>query len=144
MEENITRVPTVGIVVLDGEKSLLVKHGVSAGHPTGTYGTSGGRVDSGETDVEAAIRELKEETGLDVLAEDLVELPNKYLVSLDRKNGEKLHVSHTVFVTDKYSGELLGSDEAVPEWVEDSRLDELDLLPNIQDMVARARVYIEK
>lgn len=105
---------------------------------------SWGTVDSGETDIEATIRELREETGLDVRAEDLIEFPDKYLVSLDRKNGEKLHVSHTVFTTDKFTGELSGTDEAMPEWVEDARLEELDLLPNIKGMVARARVYIQK
>lgn len=35
------RIPTVGVVLIDGSKVLLVEHGESSGHLTGSFGTPG-------------------------------------------------------------------------------------------------------
>jgi 8-oxo-dGTP diphosphatase len=59
-------VPCVGAVVHDDEHRLLV---VRRGHApsAGRWSLPGGRVEAGETDAEAVRREVREETGLDVL-----------------------------------------------------------------------------
>lgn len=49
-----------GAIVIDDNKVLLVKH--NAGH----YGFPKGHVEGNETERETAIREVKEETGLDI------------------------------------------------------------------------------
>lgn len=87
---------------------------------------------------------MKEETGLEVKPEDLLELPQKYKADLPRKNGDILHVSHTVFATNKFSGELASSDEAIPCWIPINSLKDRELLPNIADMVEKAQKTLQR
>jgi 8-oxo-dGTP pyrophosphatase MutT (NUDIX family) len=53
----------VRLLVLDGDRLLLFR-GLSRSRGTSTWITPGGGVEPGETDREAAVRELREETGL--------------------------------------------------------------------------------
>lgn len=131
-------VNSVGIVVIHDGKVLLVKHGEVAKHLTGTYGTPAGRIDSNETSVEAAVRELEEETGLVSTTGDLVELPKKYIADIERKSGKVERFNHTVFVCKKFSGNIRATDEVEPEWIEIDKLKDYNLLPNIEDMVLEA------
>lgn len=136
------RIPTVGIVVLKGNEVLLVKHGEAAGHLTGSMATPGGRIDEGETAVQAAVRELQEETGLVAAEEDLRRLPKIYEGDLPRKDGSTFYSSHTVFVCTKFSGDLRNTDETEPEWVPIEKLKDMELLINTEDMVLQAQKII--
>ncbi|WP_299952228.1 NUDIX domain-containing protein [uncultured Modestobacter sp.] len=65
MVRPLPEVPCVGAVVHDGRGRLLLvrrAHAPSAG----TWSVPGGRVEPGESEVEAVVRELAEETGLTV------------------------------------------------------------------------------
>jgi 8-oxo-dGTP diphosphatase len=71
----------------------------------------GGHVEPGETDLEAAIRETKEETGVAVIEADQVatlrfRFPTKPEVDADV----------SVFVSAAWTGEPIGSDELRPQW----------------------------
>lgn len=68
-------------VIINNKRELLVA--TRANEPAkGTYDLPGGFVDMGETAEEAVIREVKEETGLDILsAEYLFSVPNQYVYS---------------------------------------------------------------
>jgi 8-oxo-dGTP diphosphatase len=58
-------VPCVGAVVTDGRgRLLLIKRGHEPG--AGLWSLPGGRIEPGETDAEALVREMREETGLTV------------------------------------------------------------------------------
>jgi len=58
-------VPCVGAVVTDGRgRLLLIKRGHEPG--AGLWSLPGGRIEAGETDAEALVREMIEETGLTV------------------------------------------------------------------------------
>ena len=60
----------VGGITFDGAGRLLL---IQRGHDPGCgkWSLPGGRVESGETDQAAVVRELREETGLDVLPGEL-------------------------------------------------------------------------
>ncbi|MBI2594694.1 MAG: NUDIX hydrolase, partial [Candidatus Colwellbacteria bacterium] len=66
-------VPTVAALVLRDDKVLLVRHKEGAAHLTDTYGLPSGRIGDGESEKEAALRELKEETGLQATLQDISE-----------------------------------------------------------------------
>lgn len=73
------RVDCVGALVYDEERRLLV---IRRGHDPGAglWSIPGGRVEPGESDAEAVIREVAEETGLTVTVGDLageVERPGR-------------------------------------------------------------------
>lgn len=60
-------IPCVGAVIKDQEgRLLLIRRGHEPGK--GLWSVPGGRVEAGETDEEALIREVREETGLVVTA----------------------------------------------------------------------------
>lgn len=66
----ITRVPCVGAVVRDGlGRLLLVKRGHEPGR--GLWSVPGGRVEAGEEHRAAAVREVAEETGVEVVLDGL-------------------------------------------------------------------------
>ena len=61
------RIPCVGAVVKDETgRLLLIKRGHEPG--VGLWSIPGGRIEPGESDVAALVREVREETGLDVVA----------------------------------------------------------------------------
>ena len=56
--------PGVGVAVISGDRLLLIQRG--RGAQAGKWAVPGGKVDLGETIRETAVREVKEETGLDI------------------------------------------------------------------------------
>jgi ADP-ribose pyrophosphatase YjhB (NUDIX family) len=61
----------VGGIAFDGQgRLLLIRRGHEPG--LGLWSLPGGRVEPGETDAQAVVRELREETGLDVIPGTLV------------------------------------------------------------------------
>jgi ADP-ribose pyrophosphatase YjhB (NUDIX family) len=60
----------VGVAVLDQDRILLVQRGRDPGR--GLWAVPGGKVDLGERLVEAAVREVQEETGLSVEIGELI------------------------------------------------------------------------
>jgi mutator protein MutT len=64
------RIPCVGAILTDGEQILLIRRGHEP--EAGRWSIPGGRVEPGETDQQALVREVREETGLEVTAGPLV------------------------------------------------------------------------
>ena len=115
---------TVLCLVEDGNKILLqnrVKKDWQG------YTLPGGHVERDESFVDAVIREMKEETGLDIKNPKLVgvkQFPIKcgrYVVFL--------------FKTNEYSGTLASSDEGNVEWVEYDKLKDINTVDDFEDLL---------
>lgn len=135
-------IPTVAVLIIKDKSVLLVQHGEGASHITGIFGLPGGRVDLGESEKEAATRELAEETGL--VAKNLQEFPNNtYIATIQRKNGVG-RFSWKVFLCSEYSGTLKNSSETVPTWIEISKVSTYKLLPNTEKVIEEALTFLDK
>ncbi len=132
-------IPTAHVLLFHNGKVLIVKHAEAAGHLNGVYGIPGGRLNPGETLEDAAVRELQEETGLIVQKQNLRTYPNNsYTADIIRKNSQMEKFTMTVFVAEKFTGEMKAAPETHPVWVDVDRLYLYNLLPNVEKAVNEA------
>ena len=111
-------IPCVGAVVTDRQgRLLMIKRGHEPG--AGLWSIPGGRIEPGETDAEALVREMSEETGLAVEVGRLIGR-----VQRPGPNGTVIDISdYAATVT---GGTLRpGDDAADARWVETADLDSL-------------------
>ncbi|TDD87021.1 NUDIX domain-containing protein [Actinomadura darangshiensis] len=124
------RVRCVGGIVRDGEgRLLLVRRGRPPGE--GLWSIPGGRVEPGEDDPAAVARELKEETGLDVVVGALagtVERPGP---------GDAVYEIHDYAATVAGGTLRAGDDASDVRWASADDLRELPITPGLLDALAR-------
>lgn len=80
----------------------------------------GGRFIEGESSLECCIREIKEETGLDVQ-----KLHFRGIITFFSNNTVTEHMH--LFTCDSFSGELIECDEGVLEWIPKDKIFDLSL-----------------
>ncbi len=130
---------SVGLILIEGDKVLLVKNTEKSGYGRDIYGAPAGRLEPDETERHAAAREFNEETGLTTREEDLSEFDNNYHIGeVDRKNGGKETWSIRFFRVNKYNGELAPSEATIPEWVQLNKLKEMELVVNVREAIESA------
>jgi len=107
LESNNLYEKSYGCIVLNEGKVLLVKH--LKGH----WDFPKGHIEKNETEVETAIREVKEETNIDVKINENFRYEKKYITD-DLKLKEV-----TFFLAQKVGGELLEQETEISEvkWV---------------------------
>jgi ADP-ribose pyrophosphatase YjhB (NUDIX family) len=128
---------TTGVVIIKGNKVLLVKHTEKAKHQTGYYGIPAGRPKENESLEDTCIRKVKEETGLTISREDLKKLGSEYSAEIERESGKKLF-SIVPFTATKFGGELTSTEKEVPEWIDIEEAKNLKLLPNMKEIIEEA------
>ena len=101
------------ISAIDFMRALVVN---SINHQPGEVCFPGGRLEEGETSLEAAIRETKEETGLTVS-----DLKERGTLRFQFKDGMRMICY--VFTTSVWEGDLKECDEAKPFWADKNNLD---------------------
>jgi len=82
----MTPVPAVGVVCFRGDEVLLIRRGRPP--RAGQWSLPGGRIEPGERAVDAALRELREETGVEADILGLIEVvdglfPDHHYVLID-------------------------------------------------------------
>ena len=117
-----------GCVVFDGDKVLLIKH--NAGH----WDLPKGHIEEGETEVETAIREVKEETNVDV------EVNENYRYTTEYSPMEDVWKEVVYFIATKKSDNLIPQEEEVQivEWVELNEAIKKVTFDNTRDILKRA------
>ena len=107
--KDLRPVPAVGVVCFRDEQVLLIRRGTPP--KQGEWSMPGGRVEPGEPVRTAALRELKEETGVDAVLVDLVDVVD----AVFENRGGDLITRHYVlidFVAQWQSGEPVAGDDA--------------------------------
>ncbi len=112
-------VPCVGAIVVERGRLLLIKRGHEPG--AGLWSLPGGRIEPGETDSEALVRELREETGL------IVE-PGRLVGSVRRPGGDGRVLDIRDYAATVAGGSLVpGDDAADARWVSVAEVHRLPL-----------------
>lgn len=113
-------IPCVGAVIVDSlGRLLLIKRGHEPG--AGLWSLPGGRVEPGETDAAALVREMREECGLDVV-------PRALAGRVRRPAGNGVVFDIRDYLASVTGGTLTpGDDAADARWVPVAELDGLAL-----------------
>ncbi len=113
-------IPCVGAVVTDGQgRLLMIKRAHEPG--AGLWSIPGGRIEPGETDAEALVREMLEETGLAVEVGPLIG-------SVRRPGLDGAVIDIRDYAATVAGGTLRpGDDAADARWVEAADLDSLEI-----------------
>jgi mutator protein MutT len=134
--------PLVGVgavLVRDGE-ILLEKRKNEPGK--GKWSIPGGLVELGETVEQAVIREMKEETGLDVEKPEQVDVVDS--ITRDEKSEIKYHFVIVDYFLRLKGGELKASSDAEElRWVRLDELEHYDLTRTLRTFFQRNRRRIE-
>ncbi len=102
----------IGVVIVNSEGQILI--GKRKGGHAPKYSIPGGHLEMGETFEQGAIREIKEETNLDISKPKVIAVTN----NLETYAQEGIHYISVVLLVTKYSGELKNREpEKCESWI---------------------------
>ena len=138
-QQQFPRLGASACVFRDG-RVLIVQRGKEPGR--GIWSLPGGHVEPGETALEAAQRELGEETGI---AADLAQLVGLYdIVRRGDQGAVTLHYAIACYAGHWASGEAAAAGDAMAvRWVLPEEMPGLAFAPHVKDAIGRARTLLK-
>jgi len=131
----------VGAVILQEGKILLAKRGSEPGK--GKWSIPGGLVELGETVAKAVVREVKEETNLDVEVLRLIDAVDNIIRDPNRKL--QYHFVILDYFTKLKGGTLQSSSDVLDtRWVRIEEAEDYDLTNNFRDFLKRNKNELAK
>src|SRR5438093_570202 len=133
----VSPVVGVGAVIFDGDRVLLVKRGHEP--LKGEWSLPGGRVELGETLEAAVVREVLEETGLDVAVGPVVEVLDRVRRASD--GSVEHHFVIIDYVCEARGGQLAhASDADDVRWVPIAELTAYHITEKAHEVIAKAQI----
>jgi ADP-ribose pyrophosphatase YjhB (NUDIX family) len=140
--------PIVGIggVVIEDGKALLIRRG---NEPLmGQWSIPGGTLELGETLTEGTVRELKEETGLEVRVLDMIEVferinfghgADETWTTMEERRRPRFHFVIVDFLCERTSGApVAGGDVTDVAWADEDNLEKFALTPTATRVIRKA------
>lgn len=125
----------VGAVIVRDEAVVLVKRGREP--LKGKWSLPGGAQELGETAMEAVVREVREETGLEVKPQRLIAVVD--IIDRDEDGLVRHHYTVADYACEVVGGALkAGGDAAEARWVEKDNLGNFELTPKARDVIEAA------
>lgn len=129
--ERYKTIPRTLSFLVAGERILLTRVAPGRGAWSGMLNGLGGHIEKGESPYDSAMREIREETGLDP---EGLRLCGVVIVDVGSDPGIGLYV----FVGEAPPGSPSASPEGEPVWQDIDRLEELDLVEDLPALIPRA------
>lgn len=132
--DGLKPIPAVGVVCVRGDEVLLIRRGTPP--KQGEWSIPGGRIEPGEPARVAALRELKEETGVDA---ELIGLIDVVDAVFQNRSGDLItrHYVLIDFVARWQAGEpVAGDDAADARFFHQSELDSIELWDETRRIIA--------
>jgi 8-oxo-dGTP diphosphatase len=126
MKQTITRVAAYGLLRAD-TTILLCRLSAAVQGFAGHWTLPGGGLDFGEDPKAAVVREMAEETGLDVAVGNLAGVDSRHI----ERGSSEFHSIRIIYHVDLIGGELTYEQDGTTdmcEWVEKEAVTELDLV----------------
>lgn len=130
----------VGVLIRDEERYLLIKR--AAEPDAGLWSIPGGLVEVGEKVAEAAVREAREETGLEIGIIDVLGVVDK--IMRDGTDKVKYHFVIVDYLAALKGGSLEPASDALDaRWVKAEEFPNYELSPTLVELLKRVNLYPE-
>ena len=130
--KNDKKFKSAHVVIMDGDKILIIQRSASDAWMPNHYGLPGGKLDEGETVEEALARECMEEVNLTISPSDLVFLP---------KISHK--ANHGFYYITKFTGNIsLNNEHSDFKWVNPKELSKYKTVPDLIEIVTAVLEHI--
>lgn len=128
----------VGVLIRECDRYLIVER--AADPDAGLWSIPGGLVEIGEKATDAAVREAKEETGLDVEIGELLEVVDRII--RDDSSKVKYHFTIIDFLATPKGGTMkAASDARQARWVRADEFTRYELTPTLIELLKRKRLF---
>jgi 8-oxo-dGTP diphosphatase len=132
--KNLFPVPTLGVsgIVFNNQKQILL---IRRNQPPamGLWSIPGGKLEAGESLIEACRREIKEETGLDAEVKNIVAVVERHIEGFHYVIIDYL----AQLVAEEYSQPIAQSDVSEARWVSLEHLGDYDLVEGLAEIILR-------